>query len=296
MNSHTPSAKSGIECTAAVERLPIEGLSWPESPRWHDGALWFSDVHNFRVMRWVPGNLAQTVAQLPGRPGGLGFMPDGRLLASTALDKKLWWIAQGKEPELAADLSGVASGLLNDMIVDQTGRAWVGDTGFDLLKGEPEAPGSLIAWTQGKGAHVAIQNVRFPNGLAVSQDGGTLYLAETFGRCIGAHAISIDGSISSSRVHAQLSGSPDGMCMDAEGFLWVALLWDNEFQRIAPDGSVAERVRLNDERAVSCVLGGADRRDLFLGVSQVDDSDKSKILRTGCIRHLAASSSGAGVP
>ncbi|WP_213958858.1 SMP-30/gluconolactonase/LRE family protein [Variovorax sp. dw_954] len=281
---------------APLPRLAVDGLTWPESPRWRDGALWFSDVHNFRVMRVVPGEEAKAVAHLPGRPGGLGFMPDGRLLAATALDRKLWWILPGSEPELAADLSTAVKGLLNDMVVDQSGRAWVGDTGFDLLKGEPEVSGRLLAWTEGGGCQVAAEDVRFPNGIAISSDRCTLYLAETFGRCVSAYAMSADGSLSERRVHAQLSGRPDGMCLDAEGCLWVALLWDNEFQRISPDGRVIARIPIGKERAVSCVLGGDDRHQLFMGVSEVDESDKAKILRTGSIRHLRVGAAGHGVP
>ena len=277
-------------------RIALDGLAWPESPRWHDGALWFSDVHNFRVMRWVPGSEAEVVARLAGRPGGLGFMPDGRLLAATALDKKLWWIAPGEEPLLAVDLSSLVSGLLNDMIVDASGRAWVGDTGFDLLKGDAEAPGKLLSWSTREGPRVAAEDVRFPNGLAISDDGERLYLAETFGRRVSAFELSGDGQLSGRRVHAQLTGRPDGLCLDTEGCLWVALLWDNEFQRIAPDGSVSARIRLDDERAVSCVLGGAEGRELFIGVASVDERDKANIRRMGSIRCMRVDAAGKGIP
>lgn len=277
-------------------RIALDGLAWPESPRWHDGALWFSDVHNFRVMRWVPGSEAEVVARLAGRPGGLGFMPDGRLLAATALDKKLWWIAPGEEPLLAVDLSSMVSGLLNDMIVDASGRAWVGDTGFDLLKGDAEAPGKLLSWSTREGPCVAAEDVRFPNGLAISGDGERLYLAETFGSCISAFDLSPEGRLHGRRLHAQLSGRPDGLCLDAEDNLWVALLWDNELQRIATDGSVSARIRLDGERAVSCVIAGEGRRELFLGVASVDERDKTNVRRMGSVRRMPVEVAGQGIP
>jgi sugar lactone lactonase YvrE len=95
--------------------LVVDGLAWPESLRWHASALWISDVHNFRVVKFAPGTPLQVVATAPGRPSGMAFASDGRLLLATALDKKLWWVLPKGELELAVDLSGQVSGVLNDM-------------------------------------------------------------------------------------------------------------------------------------------------------------------------------------
>ena len=274
----------------------IDGLAWPESPRWQDGYLWFSDVHNFRLMKIRPGEPAHVVAHIPGRPAGLGFMPDGRLLIATALDKKLWWVSAQGELELAVDLSGQVNGLLNDMVVDGNGRAWVGDTGFDLLKGEPEVPGNLLTWAEGSAARVAATNVLFPNGIAIDGDRQTLYLAETFGQRISAFRMQADGVLTDRRVQIELEGRPDGLCIDAEGALWVPLLWQQEFQHIGNDGSITERIRFERERAISCVLGGADRRTLFLGVAEINESEQGKPRRYGAIKHCQVSVAGAGVP
>ncbi|MBI2726524.1 MAG: SMP-30/gluconolactonase/LRE family protein [Polaromonas sp.] len=276
--------------------LLASGLAWPESPRWHNNSLWFSDVHNFRLMKLEPGQLPQKVADVPGRPAGLGVMPDGRLLLATALDKRLWWVQEDGNLVMASDLSSHAQGLLNDMIVDEDGRVWVGDTGFDLLKGEPEKSGSLLTWSPGEEARIAAPDVRFPNGIAVCRNSRKLYLAETFGQCITSFDISVGGILTNRRVHASLSGRPDGMCLDSSGALWVALLWDQEFQRISLDGQVLERIKLPHERAISCVLGGVDRKSLFLGVCEIDEQDKKNITRNGSIRFMTAETAGAGIP
>lgn len=283
--------------TAALAlSITASGLAWPESPRWKDGALWFSDVHNFRLMKIVPGRQATEVAAFPGRPAGMGFMPDGRLLLATALDKKLWWVSAEGDITLAMDLSPHAKGLLNDMVVDCTGRAWVGDTGFDLLNGEPEAPGALLTWAPGSPVEVAAADLQFPNGIAISPDHGTLYLAETFGRRISVFAMIGGGKLSGRRTHATLEERPDGLCLDAEGALWVPLLWRQEFQRIDARGLITHRIVLKSERAISCVLAGADRRTLFLGASEIDESDKSNVKRVGAIRQCAVTVPGAGIP
>lgn len=282
--------------TSPVLATTASGLAWPESPRWRDGALWFSDVHNFRLMKVVPGRPATVVAPVPGRPAGMGFMPDGRLLLATALDKKLWWVSPEGETSLAIDLSPHVKGLLNDMVVDRTGRAWVGDTGFDLLKGEPEAPGALLTWAPDSPVEVAAADVQFPNGIAISPDHDTLYLAETFGRRISAFAMLQGGKLSGRRTHVTLEERPDGLCLDAEGALWVPLLWQQEFQRIDASGRITNRILLENERAISCVLGGADRRTLFLGVAQIDESDKSNVKRVGAIRQCTVTVPGTGIP
>ena len=273
----------------------VQGLAWPESPRWHDGWLWFSDVHNFRLMRVRPGGMPEVVAEVPGRPAGMGFMPDGSLLLASSLDRKLWWVSQEGRLELAVDLADSVKGLLNDMVVDATGRAWIGDTGFDLLAGEPEVPGALLSWASGSQVGVAAKRIRFPNGIAITPDGATLYLAETFGERVTAFRIGKAGRLDERRLHAALEGRPDGMCLDADGALWVALLWKGEFQRIDRNGEITDRIALGDKRAISCVLGGPDRRTLFLGVAAVQETDDG-VQRRGAIQRCTVDVAGAGVP
>jgi sugar lactone lactonase YvrE len=280
----------------AIPSLVAGGLSWPEAPRWHEGYLYFSDCHNFRVMRVKPGaGAAEIVAPLEGRPSGMDFFPDGRLLVAGAIDRKLWWVIDGRT-ELAADLSMHTSGLLNDMIVDAQGRAWIGDTGFNLAAGGRERPGTLFSWSPEEGVRRAAENIRFPNGLAITPDGRTLYLAETFASAITAFDLSPDGTLSNRRIHAQLEGRPDGMCLDADGGLWVALLWNQAFHRIGRDGNVTHRLAFEHERTVSCVLGGPERRTLFLGTSELIDNGTTLTRGEGTIKCLDAPFAGVGIP
>jgi sugar lactone lactonase YvrE len=277
--------------------LVVDGLSWPESLRWHAGALWISDVHHFRVARFDAGAPLQIVATAPGRPSGMAFTPDGRLLLATALDKKLWWVRPSGELDLAVDLSGQVSGVLNDMIVDALGRAWVGDTGFDLLRGETPRPGALLTWQPGEAAAtVAAADIEFPNGMAISPDGSTLFLAETFGRRITAFDMAVGGRLERRRVHASLTERPDGLCLDAAGALWVPLLWQQELQRIASTGEVLERIQFESERVISCVLGGSDRRTLYIGIARVDEPPAQQPRRFGSVVRVRTDTPGAGIP
>ena len=291
MKRSTSTARLALEDFTVI----ADGLAWPESPRWLDGELWFSDVHNHRLMKLTARGDLVKVADVPGRPAGMGFSPEGRLLLATALDRTLWWV-EGAQLRAAADLSSATRGLLNDMIVDAQGRAWVGDTGFDLAKGGPEQPGSLLSWRADEGCRVVAPNVRFPNGLALDASGQTLYLAETFGDRVTAFELGRGGALSGRRTHLSLEARPDGLCLDEEGALWIALLWQQELQRIAPDGVVTHRIHFPSERVISCVLGGPDRRTLYVGSAEVDDSDRSQIKRRGRIRQVVVDVAGVGVP
>lgn len=275
--------------------LVADGLTWPESPRWHDGRLWFSDVHSFRLMRSDDEGVPRTLAQVPGRPAGIGFAPDGAALVATALDRRLVRVGSDGTLTVVSDLSAITRSLLNDMVVDAQGRAWVGDTGFRFGTDEPEAPGALLV-VDAAGPRVAADGIGFPNGLAVTPDGRTLYLAETTGRRITAFDVADDGTLSGRRVHVMLADQPDGLCLDAEGCLWVPLLFRGEFQRISPQGTVLSRIAFRTERAISCVLGGADRRDLYLCVSELDNADPAAPVRRGAVYRQRADVAGAGIP
>lgn len=273
-------------------RLVASGLTWPESPRWREGRLWISDVHNFRLIRLDPDSgTIDREWQVPGRPAGMGFMPDGRQLLATALGRELLWVKPEGGLAQAADLAPLTRRLLNDMVVDGQGRAWVGDTGFLFGSDEPPRPGALLCFHPDRGARVAADNIGFPNGIAITPDGGTLYLAETTANRITAFDIRADGTLANRRIHAELEASPDGLCLDAEGALWVPLLFHKQFHRIAAGGRVLERIVFERENAIACVLGGEDRRTLFLCVSEINED-----LRIGAVYARRVDVAGAGLP
>lgn len=273
----------------------LQGLSWPESPRWHDNSFWFADVHNFRVMRaQAQEDEPDLIVSVPGRPAGMGFMPDGRLVVGSALDRKLWMLRADGTLELLADFSPMATGVLNDLVVDHEGRVWVGDTGFNLQKGEPRRPGRLFTWAPGDAPKIAAEELEFPNGIAIAADGRTLYLAETFGERISAFQVHDGGRLDARKTHCSLDGKPDGICMDSQGALWVALVMAGQFVRILINGEVSERIDVAPRHAISCVLGDPDRRTLFLGTSLMDESDPSNVIRHGSVARVRVMVPGTG--
>lgn len=278
-------------------RLLAWGLSWPEAPRWRDGALWISDVHNFRIARVGLDGSVTTACRIEGRPSGMDFAADGSLLLATGLSKQLLRVdLAGQAVTPLAELSDGLRGLLNDLVITPNGTVLVGDTGFLFGIDEPRRTGRLLAWHPATGPQVAAEDIFFPNGMAVSPDGGTLYLVETFGKCITAFDLHDDGTISAPRLHAALPGSPDGLCLDADGCLWAPLLFEEAFVRVAPDGKVIDRIDMPGRNAISCVFGGEDRRTLFLCVAAVDHSDPENLIRNGEVHMVALPTGGAGRP
>jgi sugar lactone lactonase YvrE len=277
--------------------LFASGLSWPESPRWRDGALYVSDVHNFRLVKLDGNGIIATVCEVPGRPAGMDFAGDGSLLLATGLGRQLLRIdpASGTQ-EVVAELGGMAKAALNDLITHASGWSWFGDTGFRFGVDAPAASGSLWAYHPSHGLRKVVEDVFFPNGAVLSEDQRTLYLAETFGKAISAFDVSPDGELSNRRIHARLPGEGDGLCLDADDHLWVPMLFSGEFLRIAPNGSVVESVPFPGRSAIACVLGGADRKTLFMCVCAMDRSDPENPVRHGEIYTLARPVSGAGRP
>jgi sugar lactone lactonase YvrE len=277
--------------------LLASGLSWPESPRWRNGTLWVSDVHNFRLARIDMNGSVETVCAVEGRPSGMDFSAEGRLLLATALGRQLLDVSvpDGVQQPMA-DLGSLTKAYLNDLVTSVDGWSWVGDTGFVFGAAEPHRGGSLIAYHPSYGARIVAHDIFFPNGMAITSDGSTLYLAETFGKCISAFDIGNGGKLANRRLHAELQGSPDGLCLDAEGCLWVPLLFEGKFVRISPDGKTVDKIVFPGKSAIACVIGGENRSTLFLCVSRIDRSDPDNLVRHGEIHVMLAPAAGAGRP
>ncbi|GAA5040659.1 sugar lactone lactonase YvrE [Thermocatellispora tengchongensis] len=266
------------------------GLVYPESPRWDRGSLLVSDVHAFRLVRVRPDGTWRTVREVPGRPAGLGRLPDGRLLLATALDRTLLAGPEDGPMSVHADLSGLTTGLLNDMIVDPGGGAWVGDTGHAL--GAPERPGRLLRVEADGTARVACEDLVFPNGLALTPDGRTLYVAETFARRITRFDVAPDGALSGRAVHAVLDGIPDGLCLDGLGRLWVALPELFRCDTVTPAGDVETAFGTGDWRPIAVCSGGPGRRTLFCTLARLPEDGT----RSGRVAALPLEPGGAGTP
>jgi len=281
-----------------VETSPfVTGLAWPESPRWRDDALYISDVHNFRIAKVFKDGRGETLCKVEGRPAGMDFTADGKLLLATGIGRQLFSVdPESGGMELKASLPPAEKSFLNDLVVHPNGWAWFGDTGFRFGVDTPEESGILWAYHPDHGLKQAAMGIFFPNGLVVSANGGTLYVAETFGKRIAAFDIGADGSLSNRRVHAHLRGEPDGLSLDAEGCLWVPLLFLGEFARIGPDGREIETIAFAGRNAIACIGSGADRKTLFLCICKADRSDPQKPVMEGEIHRARPASPGVGRP
>jgi len=269
---------------AQTEKI-VEGLAFPEAPRWHDGALWFSDFFTHKVHRIQPGGALETVVEVAGQPSGLGWLPDGRLLVVSMQDRRLLRLdPDGLVP--VADLAALAPSLCNDMVVDRHGRAYIGNFGFDMFNKEPVQSTVLILVTPDGKARVVADELLFPNGCVITPDGLTLIVAETFGRRLTAFDIAVDGSLSGRRVWAECGeASPDGICIDAEGAVWIASPPTSEFLRIQEGGHITARIAVQNQ-AIACALGGLDRRTLYLVTGRVSKAPRALAERNGRIESI----------
>ncbi|HEU5084860.1 MAG TPA: SMP-30/gluconolactonase/LRE family protein [Acidimicrobiales bacterium] len=277
----------------------VDGLSFPEGPRWHEGRLWFSDMHDHRVLAFDPASGATTVElEVPGQPSGLGWRPDGTMLVVSMTDRRLLAVHDGRTEEVA-DLSDVAPFHCNDMVVDARGNAYVGNFGFDLH--DPDADQrttTLVLVTVDGEVRVVADELFFPNGCVITPDGRTLVVGESFGGRLTAFAIGEDGSLGDRREWARVKGAvPDGICLDAGGAIWIASPISHQVLRVAEGGEVLAEIRTSDERQpFACMLGGPDRRTLY--VCTALDSEPTAALRdrSGRIEAVEVDVPGAGLP
>jgi sugar lactone lactonase YvrE len=181
------------------------------------------------------------------------------------------------------------------MVVDEAGRAYVGNFGFDLHAGEEPANANLVLVHPDGRSEVAASDLRFPNGAIITPDGETLIVAETFGACLTAFDVGADGSLSGRREWAQLEGAvPDGICLDAEGAIWVASPVSRGVLRVRQGGEIVERIDV-EHQAFACMLGGPERRNLFLCTAPDSHPDKTRD-RRGRIEVVEVDVPGAGLP
>jgi len=260
----------------------ISGLSFTECPRWHDGRLYFSDFYTNRVLALSLKGGLETLCHVPQRPSGLGFLADGRMLIVSMRDRKV--LRRESDGSLVehADLSGLAGWHLNDMLVDPEGKAFVGNFGFDLMGGAPARPTVLISVAPDGTAQVAAEGLGFPNGMVLTPDSATLIVAETTMNRLSAFPVEAGGlgerrtwaafgdaptSADVGELLGQVAVAPDGICLDAEGAIWVADAAHGRLLRVAAGGRILEELRIEGAGAFACMLGGADGRTLFVCVA-----------------------------
>ena len=272
---------------ASVLQPFVAGLAFPEAPRWHAGALWFSDFYDRCVRRATPDGRVEEVLELDDQPSGLGWLPDGRLLVVGMLRRRLLRF-DGERLQVAAELSDWVPAPCNDLLVDPQGRAWVGNFGFDLQARAPFAPTVLLRVDPDGAVCVAARDLHFPNGMALTPDGCTLIVAESYGQRLTAFDVAEDGSLQRRRVWAQFGGrtGPDGICLDADGAVWIASPVSREVLRVREGGEVTDRIATTDQ-AIACALGGADGCTLYVLTGKVMVTpEQSRAARTGAIHQL----------
>ncbi|QDQ98788.1 SMP-30/gluconolactonase/LRE family protein [Tomitella fengzijianii] len=272
-----------------------EGLRFPEAPRWHDGALWFSDVYAGRVLRVDPasGAAPEAMAELDTAPCGLGFLPDGSLLILSGTDR----VVYRREPDgrlaVHADLSELAAWQLNDMCVDAAGRAFVGDYGDDSAPPEPPRPADLIRVDPDGTAAAAAGGMMFANGMVTTGDGATLIVAETRavpGR-LTAFSIGADGVLTGRRTLCEFDGDvmPDGIAIDGADNVWVASPFTQEILRVDAGGTVDRRLAVPHPYAVALRRpddGAAGAGELFVCSSPDWRPDVTATQRAGRVLRI----------
>lgn len=245
----------------------LDGLIFCEGPRWRDGKLWFSDMHDKKIFTVDLRGNKTLVHSADGDTSGLGFLPDGTLLYVSMQDRKLMRLVGDKASEVA-DLSSLASFYCNDMITDAKGRSYVGNFGFDLHGGADQEPANLIMVDIDGSVSVAAPDLMFPNGMVISADGKTLIVGETFGACLTAFDIEEDGKLTNRRLWADIAPAvPDGICLDEEGAIWVASPSTRDVIRVKEGGEITHRLTPSTN-VFACMLGGDDGKTLFAQIGR----------------------------
>ena len=288
-------------------RVLTGGIYFGEGPRWRDGRLWFSDFYAHAVKSVSLAGDLRTEVEIDDQPSGLGWMPDGSLLIVSMTRRQVLRRTPDGKLGLHADLSHIATFHCNDMVVDAAGGAYVGNFGFDLdtaiqQRGVPavlaDHPTAKLAYVSPDGqTRVAAEDMHFPNGPVITPDGKTLILGETLAAVLTAFDIGPNGDLSNRRVWAPTSPAvPDGICLDADGAIWVANPIAPQCVRIAKGGEVLEIIETGGQPCFACMLGGEDGKTLFMVVADSSDHGEAAKAATGKILVASVDSPRAGRP
>ena len=282
----------------------MKGLTFGEGPRWHENKFYFSDFYSHKVYSLDLSGKHEVIVEIPNQPSGLGWTPDGTMLIVSMKDRKLMSFKDGQLKE-RADLTEFSSFHCNDMVVDIDGNAFIGNFGFNTYDGEEIKPTNLILVKPGEEPVLAADNLFFPNGTVITPDNKTLIVGETYAARLTAFDKSEDGSLSNRRIWADLKVNaeegtvplPAGMCIDEEGAIWVASPSTAEVIRVHEGGMISERIPVQTN-AFACMLGGEDRRTLFICTSNGSGVDPEAALRekSGKIEITQVDVPGCGKP
>jgi sugar lactone lactonase YvrE len=275
------------------------GLKFTESPRWHKGKLWFIDIHDKRIKTVDLAGSVATVMELPFIPNSFGLTPEGTVVVGDAFQRRIYRQA-GDGLQQMADISGLTEFCLSDGIVDAKGRLYVGDIGYNFLDpaAKPVETCVIVLVAPDGQASVVADKLFFPNGMVITPDGRTLIVGETLGHRLSAFDIREDGSLSNCRVWAQLplSVSPDGICLDAQGGVWCANPeGEDSVVRVREGGEITDRIKV-ETHAYAVMLGGPERRHLFICASGSHDPEEIQQNPSASIELVEVDVPGAGIP
>ena len=274
----------------------LDGGRYFEGPRWHAGRLWFVDCMERTLLSLSPSGAREQHAKFEDdTPCGTGILPDGRLVVLTMYRKRSDDLC--RRPAFAlCQPSGIATGTIDDMIIDGLGRAYVGDLGFDM----PPPPdrgacGRIILVMPDGASRVVAEGLRFPNGIAVSADNSRLVVAEMDGACLADYDIAPNGDLKFRRRFGSMK-SPDGICLDQQGAVWVAAFEEDAFIRLDASGRELQRIEVPGRRALACVLGGPERRTLFCLSAATSHEELRQRKSSARIDVVDVEIAGAGYP
>jgi len=287
--------------TTHIETLvdSAKGLKFTESPRWRNGNLWFLDIHDKRIKTVDLTGSVATVMELPFIPNGFGLTPEGTVVVGDAFQRRIYRQTEAGLQDVA-DISALTEFCLSDGIVDAKGRLYVGDIGynfFDPAAKPVETCVIVLVGADGR-ASVVADKLFFPNGMVITPDGRTLIVGETIGHRLTAFDIQEDGSLGNRRVWAQLPSSigPDGICLDAEGAVWCANPeGQDSVVRVREGGEITDRIKV-DTHAYAVMLGGPERRHLFICASGSHDPAEIHRNPSASFQVVEVGVPGAGIP
>lgn len=272
----------------------MEGIAFGESPRWHDGRLWFSDWGANQVVALDPDGRHEVVTSVASFPMCIDFLPDGRLIVVDSAQRRL--LRREADGSLAthADLAPVSEKPWNDIVIDGRANVYVNNIGFDFPGGDP-GPGLVALVSSDGSVRTVADDLAFPNGMAITPDGATLLVAESYANRLTAYDIASDGTLANRRVWAAVGEDhPDGICVDVEGAAWYADVGNRHCVRVAEGGEVMATIEL-DRGAFACALSRDKQAQLYV-VAQRFGGAPDTAERSGQIVSFPAPAPGAGWP
>ena len=267
----------------------LSGVAMGESPRWHQNRLWFSDWGAQEILAIDTQGRSEVVVRTPFElPFCIDWLPDGRLLIVAGRESRV----VRREPDGSlvthVDLRDISNQFWNEIVVDGRGNTYVNG-----------GPGVIALVTAAGSVRQVADGIAFPNGMAITPDNRTLIIAESHGKKLSAFDVDSDGALSNRRAWAELgAGVPDGICIDAENAVWYADVPNKRCVRVREGGEVLQTIDL-DRGGFACMLGGPDRRTLFIVTAEWRGMDKIQEVakaRTGQVLTFEAPAPGAGWP